>query len=76
MKKEREVFSKILKQKACQFNIEEQWKALKAENLLIRFIGSNKYNADVEAAQKTIKSKKDLNKELLKLELEMLKLKK
>ena len=36
----------------------------------------NKYNADVEAAQKTIKSKKDLNKELLKLELEMLNAKK
>lgn len=65
-----------------QFNkyTEEQWKAtLKAENDLLDadlLAIDNKYNADVEAAQKTIKSKKDLNKELLKLELEMLNAKK
>ena len=65
-----------------QFNkyTEEQWKeTLKAENDLLDanlLAIDNKYNADVEAAQKTIKSKKDLNKELLKLELEMLNAKK
>ena len=65
-----------------QFNkyTEEQWKeTLKAENDLLDanlLAIDNKYNADVEAAQKTIKSRRDLNKELLKLELEMLNAKK
>lgn len=82
LKEQLDIEKEFAEKSLDQFNdyTEKLWKETEdRENKLLDtqlLAIDNKYNADVEAATKQIKGKRDLNKALLQLELEMLEAKK